>query len=177
MVTVPRNLSSDHGPSTFVGSSSSTRRAVYSVGMACGSGPISETRGLASVRATLLLALGAMVVLSCTASATAGGDRRLSQFRSPSRNIECSDVLGPRRMICQTRSPGDVVSVDTRGVVRQENDALDLSGLPILRYGQSTASGPFRCTSRRTGMTCLLRRTGRGFLINRAGFRSVPIRR
>jgi hypothetical protein len=36
-----------------------------------------------------------------------------------------------------------------------------------LRYGRSVRVGPFRCTSRRDGMLCVVVRSGHGFLINR----------
>lgn len=38
-------------------------------------------------------------------------------------------------------------------------------GVPTLVYGSWLGLGPFRCTSRRSGVTCVVVKTGRGFLI------------
>ena len=38
-------------------------------------------------------------------------------------------------------------------------------GVPTLVYGSWLGLGPFRCTSRRSGVTCIVVKTGRGFLI------------
>lgn len=40
---------------------------------------------------------------------------------------------------------------------------------PVLRYGRVWTKGPFRCTSRRTGLTCSSR-AGHGFRLARAGW-------
>ncbi len=37
---------------------------------------------------------------------------------------------------------------------------------PTLRYGHAISLGPFRCTSLRAGVRCLLKRTQRGFLLS-----------
>jgi len=39
---------------------------------------------------------------------------------------------------------------------------------PTLAYGRSIALGPFRCTSLRKGMRCVVARSGHGFLISRS---------
>jgi len=40
---------------------------------------------------------------------------------------------------------------------------------PVLRYGRVWTKGPFRCTSRRTGLTCSSR-AGHGFKLARAAW-------
>ena len=37
--------------------------------------------------------------------------------------------------------------------------------IPTLVYGSSISGGPFRCTSKRAGVQCVVTRTGHGFLI------------
>ena len=39
---------------------------------------------------------------------------------------------------------------------------------PVLAYGRSIALGPFRCTSLRKGMRCVVVRSGHGFLSSRS---------
>ena len=41
----------------------------------------------------------------------------------------------------------------------------------VLRYGKSIAIGPFRCTSRSSGMTCTNTRTRHGFTVSRVAYR------
>jgi hypothetical protein len=43
----------------------------------------------------------------------------------------------------------------------------------MLAYGRSVTVGPFRCTSLRIGMRCVVRSTGHGFLLSRAGVKRV----
>jgi hypothetical protein len=40
-----------------------------------------------------------------------------------------------------------------------------------LGYGHAVRVGPFRCTSRTSGMTCRVIGKGRGFVISRSGLR------
>jgi hypothetical protein len=40
-----------------------------------------------------------------------------------------------------------------------------------LSYGRSVTVGPFRCSSLKTGMRCVVRKTDRGFLIARSGIK------
>ena len=44
---------------------------------------------------------------------------------------------------------------------------------PTLRYGRSVELGPFRCTSLRTGVRCLVTRLGRGFMLGARGVSRV----
>jgi hypothetical protein len=45
----------------------------------------------------------------------------------------------------------------------------DAGFLPTLAYGRSVVLGPFRCTSLRKGMRCIVVRSRHGFVINRSG--------
>ena len=42
---------------------------------------------------------------------------------------------------------------------------------PVLAYGHSTSSGPFRCLSTTAGVTCTV--SGKGFQISRSGITAV----
>ena len=99
-------------------------------------------------------------------------------FHSPTRNIQCEVSGGRPRGVyayCVTfRTPKHVV-LRANGRMATCFGIRCLSNGPenafTLRYGRSTNVGPFRCTSRVTGMRCVVRRTGRGFLISRASLR------
>ena len=47
-------------------------------------------------------------------------------------------------------------------------------GVPTLTYGAWLDGGPFRCTSLKPGVKCVVRRTGRGFLISPTAIKRVP---
>ncbi len=57
-----------------------------------------------------------------------------------------------------------------RGVVCE---AGSTETAPTLRYGGSIAVEPFRCTSLRTGIRCVVTASGRGFTLGRAGYKRV----
>ena len=40
------------------------------------------------------------------------------------------------------------------------------TGTPTLRYGDAISLGPFRCTSLRAGVRCLIKRTRHGFVLS-----------
>jgi hypothetical protein len=44
---------------------------------------------------------------------------------------------------------------------------------PTLLYGRSVSLGPFRCTSLRSGVRCLVVKLERGFLLGRHGVRRI----
>ena len=118
-------------------------------------------------------ALFTAVVVAAAVSATAAR-AAVRSFHSPTGNIECevaaTDVRGTYAY-CQTfRSPKSIrlaasgrmkVCTGTRCLGNGPEDAF------TLRYGRSVDLGPFRCTSRTTGMRCVVRRSGHGFLISR----------
>jgi len=44
---------------------------------------------------------------------------------------------------------------------------------PTLAYGKSVSLGPFRCTSLKTGVRCVVARSGHGFLLGAHGYTRV----
>ena len=119
----------------------------------------------------LLLAL---VALACTASlAQAAGHARF--FLSPSGNISCELDVGragiPDAAYCQSVTPALSATLTATGHVRTCSGQGCLGNPPekdaTLAYGRTAALGPFRCTSRASGVTCT--GAGRGFTISRNG--------
>lgn len=47
-------------------------------------------------------------------------------------------------------------------------------GVPTLTYGAWLDYGPFRCTSLKSGVKCVVRHSGRGFLISPTSIKRVP---
>jgi hypothetical protein len=100
-------------------------------------------------------------------------------FHSPSRNIECE--VGVSRpglgtyVFCLSKRPVRCAKLKPDGkVLVYQNCLLDGNGSEnafTLRYGHSLRVGPFRCTSRRIGMQCLVVRNGHGFFISREGLK------
>ena len=94
-------------------------------------------------------------------------------FHSPSGNIECE--VGVSRpglgtyAFCASRRPVRCAKLKPSGRVLVYQNCLGNGpeNAFTLRYGRSVRVGPFRCTSRRIGMECLVVRNGHGFLISR----------
>jgi hypothetical protein len=90
--------------------------------------------------------------------------------------VSASDPRGTN-VYCQAGTPAQSVTMQAdarlelcRGVQCLGNGPVDAT---TLAYGRSVVVGPFRCTSLRTGMRCVVRSSGRGFLISRAGIRRI----
>jgi hypothetical protein len=119
------------------------------------------------VRPAAALALIALLALPAAA------DARTRKFRTPSGNIPClySSSGGPGPFLrCDVLSLNDVgFRVDrTRRARRiRVTDSVFDRRAPVLRYGRSLVLGPFRCTSRRTGLTCNSTVSGHGFRLSR----------
>jgi hypothetical protein len=120
-------------------------------------------------RRTLLLGLAALA-LALPASAEA----RYRQFQTPSHNIVCSysSSGGPGPFVrCDVLSLGDEgFFLKKRGKARRHrvtDVAGDVTRARVLRYGRSRRFGPFRCRSRRSGLTCKSRVSGHGFKLSR----------
>jgi hypothetical protein len=117
--------------------------------------------------AILAMSLGAMFLSASPAHA------RLLAFKSPSGNITCvmSTSSGTFAQ-CELRSMpirGGFM-VPPHGPVRRYDVASedDLAHRRfVLRYGHSRQLDRYRCTSRKSGMTCRNRRSGHGFFISR----------
>jgi hypothetical protein len=111
-------------------------------------------------------------------AAPAQGARTFAQFVSPSGNIECE--LSTAAASCLlAHPPFRRAALDRRGHVKICNRSGRCSGdlgegkTLRLKYGHSIRIGPFKCTSRTTGMTCKVVKTGKGFRINRRGVKRV----
>ncbi len=96
-------------------------------------------------------------------------------FLSPSHNISCEVDVGvagvPEQAYCQTISPAASATLAASGRFRSCHGVKCLGNPPehdpTLGYGRSLVSGPFRCTSRASGVTCVA--GTHGFTISRAG--------
>lgn len=114
--------------------------------------------------------LAALVIV--TGASASPSSRDAQWFHSPSKNIYC-EVLArsasDTHAFCGTWHPNRCVSLKANGrmSVRRPCYSNSPENAYTLRYGRSVRVGPFRCTSRRDGMRCVVLRSGRGFLISR----------
>jgi hypothetical protein len=123
------------------------------------------------------LALAALALALTTPLAQASPHSRF--FLSPSHNISCEVDVGvagiPEQAYCQSMSPPASATLTARGKLKTCRGANCIGNPPehdpTLAYGRSFVSGPFRCTSRASGVTC--RAGTRGFTISRAGVTAV----
>ena len=120
-----------------------------------------------------MLVVVALTVAGITASAPAAVDL---SFYSPSRNIGCElqafrQAPQYSHVFCVTAEPPRCVTLKANGSMRVRRGKVCIGNSQedkfMLRYGRSVRGGPFRCTSRRDGMRCIVIRTGHGFLISR----------
>jgi hypothetical protein len=113
--------------------------------------------------ATLLVAL-----LLCLASASVAG-AEIRTFRSPTGKLGCLYESGPRASVrCDWAGGGTravVVRRTGKGRFVRVGDTVRDPRAPVLRYGTSRRYGRFRCTSRRSGITCENAR-GHGFTVS-----------
>jgi hypothetical protein len=93
-------------------------------------------------------------------------------FFSPTKNIDCE--MDTDRVGCGTNAPPQAVYLYPGGLLRTNAFPGDVGvDARVLPYGQSHIVGPFRCTMRTTGVTCVVTSTGRGFELARSGIRAV----
>ena len=99
---------------------------------------------------------------------------KTSAFRTPSKNIYClysSSGDSGAFIRCDVLSLNDVgFLLERRGRgrrIRITDTVADPQGARVLRYGTSRRFGPFRCTSRTSGLTCRSRASGHGFALSR----------
>ncbi|HEY1370702.1 MAG TPA: DUF6636 domain-containing protein [Gaiellaceae bacterium] len=99
-------------------------------------------------------------------------------FHSPTGNIQCevaSRGPGGTFAFCQTFKAPRSATLRRDGRTRVCRGVGCLGNGPenafTLRYGRSVTVGPFRCTSRRSGMRCIVRASGHGFAISRERLR------
>lgn len=118
-------------------------------------------------------AAGATTTVTAPAQTVHGGE-----FLSPSGNISCeidNDYIGLHQVYCQTFSPPQSVVLARSGTYKvckgQQCLGNPAVNTPVLAYGHSTSSGPFRCVSTTAGVTCTA--DGKGFQISRSGVKAV----
>jgi uncharacterized protein DUF6636 len=99
---------------------------------------------------------------------------RAREFQMPSKRIVCrySSSGGPGPYLrCDVLSLNDTGFILDRRHrakrIKVTDTAGDTTKAPILHYGNSRRFGPFRCRSRRTGLTCTSRTSGHGFALSR----------
>lgn len=112
---------------------------------------------------------GALVALMVAGPALS----KTRTFRTPSGNIAClySSSAGPGPYLrCDVLSLNDVayrLRATGRGRRIHVTDTVSAPGSRVLRYGTVRNYGPFRCRSRRRGLTCVARPSGHGFRLSR----------
>ena len=128
-------------------------------------------RSLPPSACRLALMIWALVPLALApASGAAAG---AGYFTSPSGKLLCQ--ITAQQAWCDNR-----LAAGYRSATLLPSGTLKICGLACagdpgdvkvstLAYGRSRVAGPFRCTSLRAGVRCLVRATGRGFQISRAG--------
>ena len=122
------------------------------------------------------LLAGALVALALPATATA----KVRWFHSPSGNIQCEVAANDPRgtyAYCQTFEPLASVKLNRAGHSKVCHGGSCVGNGPenafTLRYGKSVTVGPFRCTSRTSGLTCVVTSSGHGFRIARRGIERI----
>ena len=129
-------------------------------------------------RLAFSLAVGAVTLV------VAGpAEARIEFLKMPSGNIGCVYDSSPAYLRCDILSGlkprparpascdvewGDSLQLATRGrakLVCHGDTVFDRSAR-VLRYGMTWTRGPFACTSRRTGLTCV-NAVGHGFFMSR----------
>jgi hypothetical protein len=114
--------------------------------------------------------LASLVVLVFLAGA-ASAEGRQRAFHSPSGNIRClyrsSGESGPV-LRCDVLSLNDVgFTLDRRHRGKRVHVTDALPEGDVLPYGSTRRLGPFRCRSRRSGLTCRSKPSGHGFELSR----------
>ena len=120
------------------------------------------------------ITLGASLALVCLApTAASGADGGAGYFDSPSGKLLCQITV--KQAWCDNRADAGYRSATLYPSGRVKVCGLSCAGDPgdvkvtTLAYGGSRVAGPFRCTSLRTGVRCVLRSTGHGFRIAHTG--------
>jgi hypothetical protein len=127
----------------------------------------------------------ALVAAALAFPAAAGADQLLF-FKTPSRNVACLKGTVQRRsyLRCDILSGlrphparprgcnldwgfGYTLNATGHAVVTCAGDSTNEPGARIIPYGATWKLGPFRCTSRQTGLRCA-NASGHGFFLSRA---------
>ena len=120
-------------------------------------------------------ALAFAILLCALVVPAAGAAGAVKFFQSPSKNIQCE--VRRAYAYCQTFTPLRSVKLAPSGAHKVCNGVNCIGNGPLdaftLAYGRSVNVGPFRCTSMRSRMKCVVARTSHGFVISRAGVTRV----
>lgn len=95
-------------------------------------------------------------------------------FFGPGTTTSCEMDAGvpklPTAAYCQTYPHAESVTLNAAGHISICHGIKCIGNppdqVPTLVYGSWLAAGPFRCTSERAGVKCVVSRTGHGFLIS-----------
>ena len=111
-----------------------------------------------------------VVLATCVGAAVAS----VRWFYSPSKNLSCEVSSGGARgayAFCQSVQRPRTVELRRNGRSKVCRGVKCLTNGPEnakeLRYGRSIRVGPFRCTSKRSGMRCVVVESGHGFKLSR----------
>ncbi len=116
-------------------------------------------------------AVGAVLLAGWVGTASAKGIQHF--FFGPGVTTSCEMDIGvpklPTSVFCQTYPHAESVTLDATGRLTICHGIKCIGNppdqIPTLVYGTSIVGGPFRCSSKRAGMQCVVARTGHGFLI------------
>lgn len=129
-----------------------------------------------TLAAATAIAVALLTGLTQSGAQASSGVTGARWFQSPSGNIQCEldyrRAGVPNVADCQTFTPARSAQLTTSGALRICTGVGCVGNGPdnetTLAYGSSISLGPFRCSSRTTGVTCTIR-SGAGFTIARAG--------
>ena len=114
----------------------------------------------------------AAAVLAALLVAAPSALARERDFQTPSKRIRCAAFSsgGPGVFVrCDLLFLNDraaLLRARGRGRIVRVTDAVASPAAPVLAYGHTLRFGPFRCTSRTTGLTCR-NRHHHGFFVSR----------
>lgn len=113
----------------------------------------------------------ALAAAALTLAAPAAAQAEIAPFVTPSKQIFCAYISdGGGQIRCDPRFLNDRgFLLTTSGKARKIKitDTIADPEAPVLAYGKTFRRGPFRCTSRRAGLTCEHRSNGHGFFLSR----------
>ncbi|HEY4348469.1 MAG TPA: hypothetical protein VGM80_12845 [Gaiellaceae bacterium] len=120
---------------------------------------------------SLLLAVVAAGAVTLGGAAAKGSQHF---FFGPGTSTSCEMDVGMPKIgtdvYCQTYPHAESVTLSAKGTITLCHGIKCIGNppdqVPTLVYGNWLAYGPFRCTSLRAGVKCVITRTGRGFLIS-----------
>lgn len=124
----------------------------------------------------LALVLCALAPLAAAPSSGAAGGA--GYFASPSGGLLCQ-ITAQQAWCDNRRGDSGYASATLFPSGRLKLCGLSCAGDPgdvkvtTLAYGRSRVAGPFRCTSLRVGVRCVVRATGRGFQLAHAGVKRI----